>query len=97
MSIEDTLRSEIEKLKSEISQIRENELKHIDARLDTLEGRLRAPLSSLYLLAGFVIFVGIVGFVSLPASIGWPIVGICSAILVLTIFGIKRLVATKRE
>ena len=97
MSIEDTFREQIEELKRQLTQIKENELKHIDARLDTLESKLRTPLSSLYLLAAFVIFVGIVGFISLPATIGWPIVGICVAILVLALIGIKRLTATKRE
>jgi len=97
MSIEATLREEIKELKSQLTKIRENELKHIDARLDTLESKLRAPLSSLYLLAAFVIFVGIIGFVSLPAIIGWPIVGICITILILALIGIKRLAATKRE
>ena len=97
MSIEETLREQIAELRSQLDKIRDNELKHIDARLDTLESKLRAPLSSLYLLAAFVIFVGIIGFISLPAIIGWPIVGICVIILVLALIGIKRLTATKRE
>ena len=97
MSIEDSLREEIKELKSQVAKIRDNELKHIDARLDTLESRLRAPLSSLYLLAAFVIFVGIIGFISLPAIIGWPIAGVCVIVLVLALIGIKRLAATKHE
>ena len=97
MSIEETLHEQIEELRSQLTKIRENELKHIDARLDTLESKLRAPLSSLYLLAAFVIFVGVIGFISLPAIIGWPIVGICITILILALIGIKRLAATKRE
>jgi len=97
MSIEDSLREEIKELKSQVANIRDNELKHIDARLDTLESRLRAPLSSLYLLAAFVIFIGIIGFISLPAIIGWPIVGVCVIVLVLALIGIRRLAATKHE
>ncbi len=97
MGIEDTLRGEVEELKSQVAKIKDNELKHIDARLDTLESRLRAPLSSLYLLAAFVIFVGIIGFISLPAIIGWPIVGVCVIVLVLALIGIKRIAATKHE
>ena len=91
MGLEDTLREEIKELKSQVAKIRDNELKHVDARLDTLESKLRAPLSSLYLVAAFVIFVGIIGFVNLPAIVGWPIVGICTIILVLALIGIRRL------
>ena len=96
MGVEEGMKSELEEIRKQVIEIKDNHLVHVNARLDTLESKLRAPLSSLYLLAAFVIFVGIIGFISLPATIGWPIVGICGAILVLALIGIKRLAITKR-
>lgn len=95
MSIEEGVESELEEIKKQVIEIRDNHLMHVNARLDKLEDRLRAPLSSLYLLGVFAVFIAVVVFVSLPASIAWPVAGVCSVILVLVGIGIRRLVKTK--
>lgn len=84
-------------LRGQVQQITDNKLAHINERLETLFVHIRAPLSTFYVSAAFVIFVAIVGVISLPASIGWPIAGICGAILCPITVGINRLAKTKRE
>ncbi len=85
------VKKELNDIKDSLKQITENELVHINERLLTLENHVKAPRSTFYLVAAFTVFVGVLGVMILPAPVGWPLAGVCGAVLVLSVIGIKKL------
>ena len=86
---------EIHSLKETVDKIRYNELVHIEKRLVNLESKIRTPLMTLYLIIAFVVFIGFVAVMNLPASIGWSIAGVCGLIVILAALAIFRSIRTK--
>lgn len=91
------LKQNIEQIREDIKKIRENELAHIDVRLSNLESKARAPLTSLYLVAAFAVFVGIVAVVTFSGALAVSVAVICGAILVLSILAIGKTIGIKRD
>jgi hypothetical protein len=91
-----SITKEIHDLRETVDKIRYNELVHIEGRLRSLETKIRTPLMTLYLIIAFVIFIGCVAVLNLPASIGWSIAGVSCLIVILTGLAIFRTVSTKQ-
>ena len=87
----------IKKIREDIKKIRENDLAHIDVRISNLERKVRAPLTSLYMIAAFAVFVGIVAVVTFSGALAVSIAAICGAILVLSILAIRKTIGIKRD
>jgi hypothetical protein len=86
---------EINELKETVDKIRYNELVHMEKRLVNLESKARTPLTTLYLIVAFAIFVGFVAVISLPESIGWSVAGIAGLIIILAGLAIFKIITTK--
>ena len=102
MGIEDTLNAaevnrNIEEMREDIKRIRENELAHIDARLSDVESKVRAPLTTLYLVAAIAVFVGLVAVVTFSGALAASIAGICGVILVLALLAVRKTVRIRRD
>lgn len=87
---------EIHDLKETVDKIRYNELVHIERRLGNLESKVRTPLMTLYLMIAFVVFIGFIAVMNLPASIGWSIAGISGLIVILVGLAIFRTIRTEQ-
>ena len=86
---------EIHGLKETVDKIRFNELVHMEKRLVNLESKIRTPLMTLYLIIAFVVFIGFVAAIDLPASIGGIIAGVCGLIVILASIAIFRTIRTR--
>ena len=91
-----SITKEVHDLKEIVDKIRYNELVHIESRVGNLETKIRTPLTTLYLIIAFVIFVGCVAVLNLPASIGWSIAGVSCLIVILAGLAIFKTVSRKQ-
>lgn len=91
------IEEEIAELKDAVHKIRHNELAHIETRLSDLESKVRMPLTTLYLILAFIIFIISVAVITLPPPIGWSVAGIGGVIVILTSLAIFRIIKTNRR
>ena len=88
----ESIAEEIKELRKTVDTIRHNELVHVEERLSNLEGKMRAPLSTAYLIVAFAVFIGILAAFNLPPLIGRSVAGVSGAVAGLGLFYIFRTV-----